>query len=106
MVVTLIILELREKIILNRVENEGERAGTNKRRRERGREMGLLTPAGYDLTPVIPAFFASLIVSSVILGWRYRDMRNLTFGSILWRWLRCERACSIVVIGGTRFGMT
>ena len=30
----------------------------------------VVTPAGYDLTPRIPAALASLIVEGVMVGWR------------------------------------
>ncbi len=65
-----------------RVEKKREEVVIISKTRRENMELRRPTPAGYDLTPVIPAFFASLIVSGVILGCKYKDIRNWTFGSI------------------------
>jgi len=64
----------------------------------------VVTPAGYDLMPVTPAFLASITVSGVMSGCRYSDMRNVTLGSRSWRRFWYFNACWTVVIGGTKFG--
>lgn len=40
-----------------------------------------IIPAGYDFTPVMPAFFASMMVSGVISVCKYSDIRKSTPGA-------------------------
>jgi len=67
-------------------------------------EITLGIPFEGIYVPTTPARFALRISAGVSSGERYRVIKYWTVGSIFSRVALYSKACSVVVIGGLRFG--